>query len=207
MTFPDTTKDSLMFDDDEYDLTTVEGITARAADVLRKRIPPRYQAAEVTEPAVIAWCGNLTAAAPGTARSLLLTGPTGAGKTWQAYGAVRRLVTAGTVDRWDALTAADLYARLRPRDGTDSEAEFERFASVPLLLLDDLGAAKDSEWTEEVTYRLVNHRSAWVLPTVFTTNLTVRTLKAALSERVFSRLAECDTVSLKHADRRTAGAS
>lgn len=196
-----------MFDDDGYDLRTAEGVAARAAGVLRKRIPARYRQAEADDPGVTAWCGKLTAAEPGTAPSLLITGPTGAGKTWQAYGAVKRLVTAGTVDRWDALTAADLFARLRPRDGGSGEADYERLARMPLLLLDDLGAAKDSEWTEEVTYRLVNHRSAWVLPTVFTTNLTVRNLKAAMSERVFSRLAECDTVSLKHADRRTGGAS
>lgn len=192
--------------DYDYDLTTPEGVVARTVSILQARIPQRYRDAEASDPRVIAWCEQIAAASQqpegGSPRSLLITGPTGTGKTWQAYGAVKWLVTAGVVGRWDAVTAPGLFARLRPRDGGDSEAEYERLASVPLLLLDDLGAAKESEWTEEVTYRLVNHRSAWVLPTVFTTNLPADKLKEALTERVFSRLMECDRVPLKGADRR-----
>lgn len=187
-----------------YDLTTPEGFAARAADLLRARVPERYRDAEASDPRVIAWCDKLAVAVrtAAPASSLLITGPTGTGKTWQAYGAVKRLVMSGTFGRWDAVTAPSLFARLRPGGSADTEAEYERIASVPLLVLDDLGAAKDSEWTEEITYRLVNHRSAWMLPAVFTTNLGADALKAAVSERVFSRLLECDVVKLKGADRR-----
>jgi DNA replication protein DnaC len=191
--------------DADYDLTTAEGVAARTAAALAARVPGRYRNAEASHPAVIAWCDRLArhaldgGAAP---KSLLITGSTGTGKTWQAYGAIRRLVMAGAFDRWEAVTAPELFARLRPRPGADSEAEYDRLAAVPLLLLDDLGAAKDSEWTEEVTYRIVNHRSAWVLPSVYTTNLDADMLKATLTGRVFSRLLECDRVALKGTDRR-----
>ncbi len=72
-----------------------------------------------------------------------------------------------------------------------------------LLLVDDLGAAKTSEWTEELTYRLVNHRYEHLLPTVFTTNLTIRDLRDALGDRIASRLAQMtERVTLTGADRR-----
>src|SRR5690606_7391206 len=99
--------------------------------------------------------------------------------------------------------AADLYARLRPRHGIDSETEFRAIADAPLLMVDDLGAAKTSEWVEEVNYRLINWRYDRVLPTVFTSNVLPKELKVALGERVASRLVEmADRVTLKGEDRR-----
>jgi DNA replication protein DnaC len=195
--------------DRDYDLTTREGFMRRTDEVTRRRIPERFRDAVATDPGVTGWCDHLARAYAsgdlGAVSPLLITGRTGVGKTWQAYGAIRRIAASGIVVGWLASTVPDLYARLRPRDGTDGEAEFRRWADVPLLLLDDLGAAKDSEWTEEVLYRLVNHRSECMLPSVITTNLPVRgqvSLQSAVSERVFSRLAECTLVALKGCDRR-----
>lgn len=195
--------------DSGYDITTREGFMKRADEVTRKRIPPRFRDATATAPGVTAWCDGLTRAyAAGdmaAVKPLLITGRTGVGKTHQAYGAVRRIMAAGIVIGWLASTAPDLYARLRPKPDVDSEAEFRRWADTPLLLLDDIGAAKDSEWTEEVLYRLVNHRTECMLPVIYTTNLPILgpvSLKSASSERVFSRLAECDVVTLKGRDRR-----
>ena len=202
----------------DYDLTTREGFLRRADETTRRHIPPRFRDATATEPAVTAWCDALTRAyADDDARpvpSLLIAGPTGVGKTWQAFGAIRRIAVSGVVVGWLASSAPDLYALLRPKPDIDGEAEFQRWASIPLLLLDDLGAAKDSEWTEEVLYRLVNHRNAHLLPTIYTTNLPVRgriagqpSLQSAVSERVFSRLAECKLITLKGRDRRIGSGS
>ncbi len=201
-----------MTDDGNYDLTTREGFMRRTDEVTRRRIPARYRDAVATVPGVTAWCDELTCAYrdgdTAGVTPLLITGPTGAGKTWQAYGAIRRIAASGVVIGWLASTVPDLYASLRPRDGADAGVEFERWAETPLVLLDDLGAAKDSEWTEEILYRLVNYRSACMLPTIITTNLPRRnapgmpSLQAVLSERVYSRLAEYAVVTLKGRDRR-----
>lgn len=135
--------------------------------------------------------------------SLLIAGPTGTGKTHQAYGAVRSLLTAGVRLRWEAATTADLYARLRPRAYHDAERDLATLSRCPLLILDDLGAAKQSEWTEEITYRLINHRYTHLLPTLLTTNLPTAALRDAVGDRVASRLAEMTTtVVLTGADRR-----
>lgn len=184
-----------------------------ALALLEARLPPRYRTARADDPDVLAWARDVIAQAeapnPGarqqitTGPSLLMAGVTGAGKTHQAYGAVRALAEAGLVLRWRATTAADLYADLRPRSGHDTERELETVSRYPLLILDDLGAAKASEWVEEITYRLINRRYNLMLPTLITTNLAMRDLRDQLGDRVASRLAEMTTrVTFEPVDRR-----
>ncbi|RST00943.1 ATP-binding protein [Streptomyces sp. WAC07149] len=176
------------------------------------RIPPRYRQSLADHPQVANWVDEIARAGrPGPSGtrgiaegpSLLIVGPTGTGKTHQAYGAVRSLLAAGVRLRWEAVTAADLYARLRPRPGLDAERELHTLARCPLLVLDDLGAAKGSEWTEELTYRLINHRYEYLRPTLLTTNLPIDDLHTALGDRVASRLSEMThRVILSGPDRR-----
>ncbi|MEU8913173.1 ATP-binding protein [Streptomyces nigrescens] len=185
-----------------------------ALQAAEARIPARYQAAVADHPAVVAWVREVAQAgrpgpkgAPGIAqgRSLLIVGTTGTGKTHQAYGAVRSLLLAGVRLRWKAITAADLYADLRPRPGHDGERELMDLARCPLLIIDDLGAAKSSEWTEEITMRLINRRYNEMLPTLVTTNLGMADLRQHIGDRVASRLTEMtDKVILDGPDRRRA---
>lgn len=182
--------------------------------------PPRYRRSDATLPEVQAWADDV-ATDPDTAGSLLLTGTTGTGKTYQAYGALRRIAAAGSTHPYEirAITAADMYGLLRPK-GSDRgmEEELRRLVKVPLLLLDDLGAAKNSEWTEDVTGRLINERYNKCRPTIYTSNLPARpaldehgrplgpSLTSALGERIVSRLSE-DThvIAMTGTDRRRGG--
>ncbi|NEA75421.1 ATP-binding protein [Streptomyces sp. So13.3] len=184
-----------------------------ALDALSAGMPPRYRGAEADHSQVLAWARDVArqAIAPSTGArrqvatgpSLLMAGVVGAGKTHQAYGAVRHLVEAGIGVRWRATTAADLYADLRPRAGVDSERELAAVSRCPLLIIDDLGAAKASDWTEEITYRLINRRYNHLLPTLITTNLRIGDLRAYLGDRVTSRLAQMTTrVEFEPVDRR-----
>lgn len=203
-----------------------------ALEAAQARIPVDYRAALPEHPDVAAWVSAIAdnAVAPnakgvnphyGTAGrreithgpSLLLWGSTGAGKTHQAFGAIRALTAAGCGVHWHATTAADLYADLRPRAGVDPEHMLRRIMRIPLLLLDDLGAAKPSEWTEEITFRLINWRCQNRLPTIFTSNMPpVRTdqmparqavLRDKVGDRVLSRLSGmCTAVEFTGPDRR-----
>ncbi|OSC75851.1 ATP-binding protein [Streptomyces sp. BF-3] len=182
-------------------------------DALLAGMPPRYQAAVADHPTVLDWvqkvAGAAVAPSQGARRqvaagpSLLMAGVVGAGKTHQAYGAIRALVQNGVGVRWRATTAADLYADLRPRPGVDSERELAAVSRCPLLIIDDLGAAKASEWVEEITYRLINRRYNLMLPTLITTNLAIKDLRSYVGDRVASRLAQMTTrVEFEAVDRR-----
>ncbi len=150
---------------------------------------------------------------PANAPSLFLLGPTGTGKTWQGYAALRLAVTyprpvrgvGYRCDAWKSSTHADLLASMRPNAKNDSEAVLAELRKLPLLLIDDLGVAKNSEWVEDVTYRLINGRYEQMMPSIFTSNLAVEQLRDALGDRIASRLAEtCTRVVLAGSDRRRA---
>lgn len=191
----------------------VADILSDAAKTVSRGVPPRYRDAVAEVREVREWVAELIEQARsypglyptvGTGPSLLLIGPVGTGKTHQAYGAVRALAASGARCGWKVLTAADVYARLRPRPGVDSEQEFDQIAAVGLLVLDDLGAAKQTDWTEEVNYRLVNRRYEACKPTLVTSNVPPKDLADVLGQRVASRLREmCRLVVLKGDDRRS----
>ncbi|MFE7106591.1 ATP-binding protein [Streptomyces sp. NPDC057575] len=175
----------------------------RAEWALRRWItatPYRYQEASATHPDVIAWADQV-AADPRKAGFLFLTGTFGTGKTHQAYGALRRIADAGP-EKYEvlALTAPDMYALMRP-GGSDNGPEYEvkRLMRIPLLLIDDLGTEKISEFTEEATYRLLNYRYNECRPLIITSNLPASDpngpdLVDKLGERITSRLSQMTTI-------------
>lgn len=165
-------------------------------------VPYRYRNAAADHPEVCAWADR-AAADYRDAGFLVLHGAIGTGKTHQAYGALRRIAEAGP-KRFEmiATTAPDLYGLLRPGGSEKgSEHELKRLCRIPLLLLDDLGTEKLSEFTEETTTRIVNYRYNESLPLLITTNLPVRTggtaaqdLVTRLGDRLASRLAQTATI-------------
>jgi DNA replication protein DnaC len=203
--------DAPLDDTDPYDEQQQRSLALAYTDA---NTPARFSAAVADEPDVIDWARQVIDRAVAdsaghvqrfvrTGPSLLILGSTGVGKTHQAYGALRLIAQAGVRARWVSTTAADFYARLRPRHGVDSETEFRAVADAPILVFDDLAAAKDSEWVEAVNYRLVNWRYDRELATIVTSNLEPEELAAALDDRVASRLRQlAKKVSIKGADRR-----
>lgn len=195
---------------------TEADLQLEGAMLVLKQIPARYSDALPDDPGVEAWLADLLrraladsaghpAPAVRSGESLLLLGATGTGKTYQAMGVVRAIAAFGVRSGWKGTTAPDLCALLRPRHGVDADAEFRRFADANLLTLDDLGAAKNSEWVEEMNYRLINRRYEAMLPAVFTSNVPPKELADVLGDRVASRLTEMTTrVVLGGVDRRRA---
>jgi DNA replication protein DnaC len=175
----------------------------RAGTYFRTHAPAMFRHASASHPAVLDWVGRYLLD-PAVAGSVALLGATGSGKTYQAYGALAAVGDSGRPPvRWVAKSVPDLYARLRPSSGINTEIEYEAVADAPLLLLDDLGAAKTSEWTEEITFRLIDRRYVQCLPTIVTTNLPLPKLRDILGDRVSSRLRQmCTMIAVKGDDRR-----
>lgn len=177
----------------------------QAAHVLAARIPARFVDARATNTRVSQWVARYLANPTG-APSLLLSGPTGTGKTWLCWAAVRAVVE-GLAERgkgldWKATTHPDLNAALRPKPDGSHNSALETHMKCGLLLLDDLGAGKNTDWTEDTLYRLVDHRWSHELPTIYSTNLAPKLLSAAVGERVVSRLGDTMRVSITGDDRR-----
>lgn len=179
----------------------------QARATLAGRIPPRFAAAEVDRPDVARWVGRCLTGLEG-APPLVLTGPTGVGKTWQCWGALRAVVEGrahtGQGTRWRATTHPDLNAEMRPKPDGSHAFALDPYLAAELLLFDDLGAGKQTDWTGDALYRLVDHRWAHHLPTIYSTNLTRVVLTEAVGDRVVSRLADAVHVAIKGGDRRWA---
>jgi DNA replication protein DnaC len=99
-------------------------------------------------------------------RSLLLAGPARTGKTTAAYAIANDVHARGvwTVCR----TAADLSAALKPDSG--EPLAFQYAAECELLLLDDLGRERVTDWWLEQLQRLVDTRCSNGRRMIATTN-------------------------------------
>ena len=205
------------FTEHDFDPHSTANVARYTYGEAAKLVPFHYRSAVSSLPQLHAWINGLVATAKEAQAerggpiasivhgpSLLLLGVTGVGKTHEAYGAMRELAVTGVYGQWQVTTAADLYAALRPRHGIDSEAEFRKYRDARLLLIDDLGAErKPTEFTEEINFRLINHRYEHHLPTLMTSNMRPKELSERLGDRVTSRLQEmCQRVPMEGNDRR-----
>ena len=93
------------------------------------------------------------------------------------------------------LNVPDFLESLRPgrSDSEQVEAFIKKIKKVPLLIMDDLGAEKPSDWVRERLYAIVNDRYSEMLSTIFTTNCTEQELRINLQDRIVSRVM-CDEV-------------
>nr|DAG48747.1 MAG TPA: Replicative helicase [Caudoviricetes sp.] len=125
------------------------------------------------------------------ATGLMLVGPYGCGKTHLAASIVHRCAEFGIAGVF--VVVPELLARIRTSYRTGdgkAEAVIDTAKSAKLLILDDLGAEKASEWVKEQLYMLVNYRYEHMLPTVVTTNCSGAELEQELGRRTLSRLVE-----------------
>lgn len=136
-------------------------------------------------------------------RNVVLIGPTGTGKTHAALAAARVRVDAG--DDVMFVTASDAIALRRPGGDPTQSA---RLTSCDVLVLDDVGAERSTDWSDSAMYDLVNRRTMDMAPTIITSNLEPNALADHLGARLYSRLVGDRAVTLRLSgdDRRREGA-
>lgn len=140
-------------------------------------------------------------------RSLFLYGPPGTGKT---HLAVALLMDAGKMEYDTFTTVANLLLELREsfrKDAEKSEMSIIRhFTRANLIILDDLGAEKTSEFALQSLYIIIDKRYSECQSTIITSNLTLEEIAEKIGDRIASRIAGmCRVIELKGRDRRIIG--
>ncbi len=122
---------------------------------------------------------------------LLFTGPRGCGKTHLAIAIGGESLRRGRPVFFAFVPT--LLDHLRSTFSPDSpigyDELFEQIRTVPLLILDDLGAESSTPWAEEKLYQIVVHRHEARLPTVITSANSIEDMEEA-KLRIASRLVD-----------------
>ena len=126
-----------------------------------------------------------------TGDGLLISGGPGCGKSHLAAAIVNELLSRGAAAVF--ANVPDVLGRLRRTYGGSGESEtriLNALVDADLLVLDDVGAQKWSEWVEETLYYIVNSRYGAKLPIIITTNAEPQDLGDAIGFRTQSRIEE-----------------
>jgi len=120
-------------------------------------------------------------------KGILLKGTIGCGKTHLCAALTRRLIERGLFN----VLFIDFKELLENIKATFSYGSYFNeqdilypIQNTSLLIIDDLGSERNTEWTEDVFARILNYRYNRNLPVVITTNYFDRTVKGALSDEL-----------------------
>lgn len=144
-----------------------------------------------------------------TKNGLFFYGKAGAGKTHLAVSIARHIVEQQQIAVKFA-RVIDLLMDIRRTYNADeyfrTENEMEllrKYSTVPLLILDDLGTEKVTEWARQILYQIIDSRWIDDKPIIITSNLTLRELAERFDDRISSRIGgSCEVFEAKPHDYR-----
>jgi len=138
-------------------------------------------------------------------KGLYIHGDVGTGKTHIAYGIQKKLDELNIQNTIHNTTELIFdIKRDFDRSVYDKRRWDERLTEYKgVLILDDIGAERITDYVAEVFYLIINDRYTKMMPVIFTSNLSVAELADRVGDRTASRIVElCDVVHLKGEDRR-----
>lgn len=135
-----------------------------------------------------------------TGKGLLLYGDCGTGKTYAAACIVNALIDQGI-----PCLMTNFSRVLNTLWSIEKKQEYiDAFNQYSLLVLDDLGAERQSEYVAEQVFNVIDGRYRAKLPLIVTTNLSLREMTApGANKRIYERLLErCHPVEVSGESRR-----
>lgn len=135
-------------------------------------------------------------------KGLYLYGLAGSGKTHLAAAIGNHLLLRA---RPRFVTSPELLLQIKKTYGNQNgdDEYIDRLSYAKLLIIDDLGSEKPTEWVQETLFVIIDRRYTHYLPTIFTSNFSLDQLKERLGYRLASRIAEMtEVVELRPVDYR-----
>jgi DNA replication protein DnaC len=164
-------------------------------------------------------------------QGLFFQGPVGTGKSHLVVATLYEIITenvelfgheiSNDIFSWDKpeyrgmvcsfISVVDLIGLQRAGFNRESERDkanrlMRKCRNDSVVILDDLGAERPSEWVEEQLYAVIDYRYRNMLTTFFTTNCSLQVLEEQLGKRSVSRIFEmCSGVKVVGEDWRKRG--
>jgi DNA replication protein DnaC len=133
---------------------------------------------------------------------LLFFGTVGTGKSYMAACIANALLDKGYKVLMTSISRiADTAFNCR-----EKQEYYDSLNNYPLIILDDLGVERNTEYMQEIIYKVIDGRYKANLPFIVTSNLTGEELNNPVginNERTYSRILErCHPVKVDGADQR-----
>lgn len=158
-------------------------------------------------------------------RGLYIYGAVGSGKTHIAYaiykkaceekiieveeeGVKRQYITHPFKRGVRFFNTTELLHEIRADFSRDQRTKIEPENEIlqnksSIIIFDDIGAEKATDWVAETLYLMVNKQYENVTPVIFTSNLKIDELAEKIGDRTVSRIVEmCEIINLEGGDRR-----
>jgi DNA replication protein DnaC len=194
---------------------------AHSLRLAKARIPKRYEKCHFntyshrlteSQKSALRLAGDFTQNFPAVDQGLLLTGPVGVGKTHLAVSIIKGLTERGFPCLFYEFGSLlkEIQDSYNPNTRSSELTVLAPVLNVDVLVLDELGASKPTDWVRDTMAHIINTRYNDRKFTIFTTNYPDErpatgneTLEDRIGVRARSRIFEmCRTVKIEGEDYR-----